>query len=84
MQSSPTDHNRLTTVNCQLSPHAYHQHPHPPHPQGQRGQDSLVAAAVGSLTSLVDPVGNQTAWAYYNLNRLTSETNELNDTRTWA
>jgi YD repeat-containing protein len=36
------------------------------------------------LTSLTDPVGNTTAWDYDGLNRVVAETNELNDSRTFA
>jgi RHS repeat-associated protein len=32
---------------------------------------------------LTDPVGNETTWTYDNLDRVTTETNELSDTRTF-
>ena len=40
--------------------------------------------ARGLLVSLLDPVGNTTTWAYNGLGLAKSETNELNDTRTFT
>jgi len=36
------------------------------------------------MTSLTDPAGNTTAWVFDGLNRVTSETNALNDSRSYT
>ena len=40
--------------------------------------------AVGNLLSLTDPEDNETTWVYDKLNRATSETNELSETRSFV
>lgn len=55
-----------------------------PDPDGIGGPLAQTYAydKVGNLLTLTDPVANTTTWLYDAINRVESETNELNKTRT--
>ncbi|MBM4090168.1 MAG: hypothetical protein FJ276_12220, partial [Planctomycetes bacterium] len=57
---------------------------HPCYSLCSRRRTGTELVAVGNRTKLTDPNGNATTWVYDNLNRVTSETNALSDSRSYS